>query len=96
MKNKFLIVLLVSCVVLLALLGALAVLPHAHGGDFNHATHQSCPVYQFSLHSVDFNFQAAALVAVIFSLIFLKIREFASPRSIFFFTASLRAPPASS
>jgi len=59
--KKTLAVLLVCFVVLLALLGALSVLPHAHGNDFDHSTHKSCPVYQFSLHD-----SAAILVTFCF------------------------------
>ena len=32
-------------------LGA-SVLPHAHGSDWNHATHPDCPLYQLSIHLI--------------------------------------------
>ena len=48
-----LVVLTVLGVLCLGILGALAVIPHAHGNDLNHSHHKDCPVYQFGLgHTV--------------------------------------------
>ncbi len=44
-----------------AFLGALAVVPHAHGHDLDHSSHKSCPVHQKGLHSSDAVFLTAAL-----------------------------------
>jgi len=91
--KKALAVLAVCFVVILALVGALSVVPHVHGNDFDHSTHKSCPIYQFSLHSVNFALHTTALVFVIFSLFFLWVKEFQFPKHTLFFTALLRAPP---
>ena len=92
--KKVLAVLIVFFVVVLALVGALSVIPHAHGADFNHSKHPTCPIYQLNLHAF-----VAALVSfgciVFFVLVWRLCRR--GPdfiRFCFSFFNYLRAPPA--
>jgi hypothetical protein len=93
--KKFFSILLVFSVVLLALLGALAVLPHAHPGDFNHSQHPACPVYQLALHAFDGLVLCWGLLCLVFVWTFFSTKKFLVLVSCFSSNISLRAPPLS-
>ena len=87
---------LVAGVIFAAFLGALSVLPHAHGDDLDHSSHKSCPVYQKGSQSSD-------AVLTVFQLFLAAAASafilFHASDPVFFRThdyAYLRAPPAAS
>jgi hypothetical protein len=91
--KKLLTIAAIFAIVLLGITGALAVIPHAHGDDFDHSKHQTCPVYQAGLHA-----PALALFGVVFSLFLAAASRYVSGEPLFFFFTrlthtSLRAPP---
>ena len=93
--KKFLAGLAVAAVLVSAFLTGLSVLPHEHGGDFDHSNHKSCPVYQKSLHSDD------ALCAPLFAAAFFAVfaafvcAENRPQLRLVRLSASSRAPPLS-
>jgi len=92
MKKVF-CVLFVIAIVVLGVLGALAVLPHAHGHDFHHSQHENCPVYQFSIshsNAMQAGTVFFAFFGLSFFLLILLLTSFSKPFNYFF---SLRAPP---
>lgn len=95
--KKAFVILVIGCVVCLALIGALSVVPHTHGNDFNHSTHQSCPIYQFSIHPLQVALQASGVViATFFFLSYIGFAEFLFHHTNLFLTTRLRSPPFSS
>lgn len=91
--KKSLAFLTVLAVLLFGVAGALAVIPHGHGDDFDHSKHASCPVYQAGLHAPAF-----ALFSAVFAFFLITAaRHVSSEPRFFFFThltyTSLRAPP---
>ena len=92
MKKK-LSLLLVASILFFGVVGALAVVPHVHGKDFNHSQHETCPVYQFGIGHVHADVFHVAVVAAFFLFCFLVEIQKSSP---VFFSRSLahpRAPP---
>ena len=47
--KKLLSILTIIAVVSLGIMGALSAIPHTHGKDDDHATHNSCPICQFTI-----------------------------------------------
>ncbi len=93
--KKLLCVLSVVAVVALGIVGALAVVPHAHGNDFKHAQHESCPVYQMGLAHCNAAFSAVISFVFFAFIVWRKTASaFCAEKSPFFF-AFLRAPPVS-
>ncbi len=73
-------------------LGA-SVLPHAHGTDWNHASHPECPLYQLSVHLVSGH---VPVFLILFALILYSSFVSTSLARIFSFSKRsyhLRAPP---
>ncbi len=91
--KKVLSVLLIGCVVILALMGALTVFPHMHGSDTDHSSHKTCPVYQLGLHSVDMMVFAVVGLAVIFLFKFFRQKKEAFSYNPSIIYLSPRAPP---
>jgi hypothetical protein len=94
--KRILSVFFIVCAVSMALMGGLAVLPHAHGHDFDHSQHKACPVYQLSLHSHDGLAAESAVFVVLFAFTFLagvRPKLISEPQRYFL---SPRAPPAAS
>jgi len=94
--KKAFVVLVIGCVLCFALIGALSVVPHTHGNDFNHSTHKTCPIYQFSLHPLQVALQAGVVIAAVFFLSYILFTEFLFPHANLFLTTRLRSPPVSS
>jgi len=92
--RKFLALLTVVGVIVLTFVGALSVVPHAHGHDLDHSTHKSCPVYQFCFHGFDAWVGLFGGIVVLFSVGFVWLQKKDVPLSFFTCTASSRAPPA--
>ena len=92
--RKALSVVVVSSVLFFGVVGALAVIPHVHGKDFNHSQHETCPVYQFGISNVHADVSHVSVIIALFLFCFLiKIQK----RLPIFFSRSLahpRAPPA--
>ena len=92
--KKALSVLTILAIICLGVLGALAVLPHAHGNDLNHSHHKDCPVYQFGLDNVHADIVTINAVIALFlfsySLLFQKTLPIVVSGKISF----LRGPPA--
>lgn len=77
----------------LGLVGALAAVPHSHGSDLDHSSHQSCPVHQAGL--VKFHSEGSfgpVWIALLFSGFIFILRE--TKRNVLTRSfALLRAPP---
>lgn len=91
--KKTLSALIVLTVLSCSIIGALSVLPHVHGKDFNHSQHETCPVHQFGLSHVHADvFHVDAAIGL-----FLFCFLIEAPKAFVFFTprifARLRAPP---
>ncbi len=92
--RKPLALLLFLSILSVGMVGALSVIPHVHGDDFNHSKHASCPIHQLVQHG----FQAVIGgfgTAIVFSfvvclLVFIDRPVIALPIRFF----SVRAPPA--
>ena len=91
--KKVLSVLLIAAVIILAFMGALAVIPHVHGSDTDHSSHKICPVYQVSLYSLDMTVFAAVSLFLIFLIQFFKAKKNLFGYYFFYTTLSSRAPP---
>ena len=70
--RRALCVLTIAAVVSLGIMGAISVIPHAHGKDRDNTAHGSCPICQFtaqglSAATVAFN----EVIAIFFALFFL-------------------------
>ena len=91
--KKVLAVLIVFFVVILALVGALSVIPHAHGKDFDHSKHQSCPIYQFSLHAFGAVPTVFKITAIVFFLFYLLRVQDSFSADFSYRFSFLRAPP---
>ena len=91
--KKILSLVVVSSVLIFGLVGALSVIPHAHGKDLDHSQHQTCPVYQFGVSNVHGDVFHVATIVTIFLLCFLI--EIQKSSTAFFSRsfAHLRAPP---
>ena len=92
MKKALSLVVILS-VLFLGIVGALAVIPHVHGKDFNHSQHETCPVYQFGIGNVHADVFHVDVIVALFLFCFLieiqKILPVFFSRSF----AHLRAPP---
>jgi hypothetical protein len=91
--KRTLSILAVVAVLFLGVVGALAVIPHAHGKDFDHSEHATCPIYQLSLQNFSAVFPdvlaAAAFFLFCYFVSFKKDGYFSSHSSVI----SSRAPP---
>lgn len=94
MKKVFSI-LLVAGVLCVGLTGALAVVPHVHGRDFNHSQHETCPVHQLSLHPLHLASVEAAFLVVFLAACFGRIFSAKVFPFVFHEFLFLRAPPVS-
>ena len=92
MKKK-LSLFIAASVFALGIVGALAVVPHVHGKDFNHSQHQTCPIYQFGIGNVHADVSHAAVIIALF--IFCFLIEIRKVSHTFFSRSSAhsRAPP---
>jgi len=93
MKKSLAFLILLS-VLSMGMAGALSIVPHTHGNDFDHSKHAACPIYQVGLHGLEAAI-SSFYSAVIFSLVFLHL--ILAHRPINTFPAqifSVRAPPA--
>ena len=92
--KKTLSLLVVLSVLSFGAVGALSVVPHVHGKDFNHSQHETCPIYQFGVGNVHADAFFAGIVIALFLLCFLIQTQ----KSLVVFLsrsfACLRAPPA--
>ena len=91
--KKTLSLVVVLSVLFFGVVGALSVIPHVHGKDFNHSQHETCPVYQFGVSNVHADVSHVAVIITLFLFCFLieihKSLTIALSRSF----AHLRAPP---
>ncbi len=91
--KKFLAVVTIVFILFLGVVGALSVIPHAHGNDFDHSKHQNCPVYQFSLHAFGALLTVFKITTIVFFLFYLlRVRDSFSTDFSYRFSF-LRAPP---
>lgn len=86
-------VIFVLCVASAALVGGLAVLPHAHDHDFDHSQHKSCPVYQAGLHVSDATVIIHGFAFFIVALALITQSSSGIPSRVFHHSSYLRAPP---
>lgn len=91
--KKFLAVLTVVFILLLGMLGALSVIPHAHENDLDHSKHQSCPVYQFGLHAFGAALTVFEITAVFLILFYVLNIGDSFPIDFSYRFHFLRAPP---
>ena len=91
--KKALSLVVILSVLFFGVVGALSVIPHVHGKDFNHSQHETCPVYQFGVSNVHADVSHSVVIIVFFLFCFLieiqKISAVVFSRSF----ARLRAPP---
>ena len=92
--RKLLAVLSIVAVLFLGIVGALAVVPHTHGNDYNHSKHENCPVYQFGVQKVHATEAAAVVFSLVFVLQFILFQENHSFLGIHHLFSYLRGPPA--
>lgn len=91
--RKILALPLLALVFSAAVLGALSVIPHAHGDDLDHSKHQTCPVYQQGLQDSSADVAACFTFGGLFLVAFVTI-SLQSPRTPTHRTfLSPRAPP---
>ena len=92
MRKKLSLFLVIS-VLFFGVVGALSVVPHVHGKDFNHSQHQACPVYQFGISNVHADVSYVVVIVALFLLCFLT--ELPKSSAVVFSRsfAHLRAPP---
>ncbi len=91
--KRFLAVLTVVFILLLGMVGALSVIPHSHGNDFDHSKHQTCPVYQFGLHAFGATVAVFKITAIFLILFYLLNVGDSFPVDFSYRFNSLRAPP---
>ncbi|MBI4353009.1 MAG: hypothetical protein HY593_03690 [Candidatus Omnitrophica bacterium] len=92
--RKFLVVLGVFVVLAAGLGGALALLPHAHSGEIDHAKHQDCPLYQIGSHLVGFTDLGKTALPVFFLFLFCLSWDCPAFYESHSELVSTRAPPA--
>ena len=73
-------------------LGA-SVLPHAHGSDWNHATHSDCPLYQLSIHLVSDHVPISLILFALILCVLVISRNFLRIANFWRHAYHLRAPP---
>ena len=61
---------MIAAVVCLGIMGALSAIPHTHGKDHNHATHDFCPICQFSIQGFSATAIAFSEVIILSFVIF--------------------------
>jgi hypothetical protein len=75
------------------MVGALSVVPHVHGDDFDHSKHASCPIHQLGQHGfqavIDGFGTAIAISFAFYLLVFIDLPVISLPTRFF----SVRAPP---
>ena len=91
--KKFLAALAIAAIFSLAIVGALAIVPHTHGSDLNHSKHSTCPVYQFGLHGFQAAFSVFYLVFVLGAAAFFLPHDFDTGFGFSGYFSLLRAPP---
>ena len=94
MKKRLAILLLLS-ILSMGMAGALSVVPHVHGEDWNHSENTACPIYQAGIQGLDavvtVFFSALVLWVVVFLLFFTK-----QPVTVFsYWVFCVLAPPVS-
>jgi hypothetical protein len=95
-RSKVLAVFLILTVALAGGLQAASLLPHAHGNDFNHSAHSTCPVHQAQqghFFAVD-NSAPPQAPEPFFSSAPVAAGSFPAAQTLFF-QEYLRAPPVS-
>ena len=92
--KKTLSLAIVLSVLFFGIVGALAVIPHVHGKDFNHSQHETCPVYQFGVSNVHADISCAAVIIALFLFCFLIEIKKSLPVFFSHSSAHSRAPPA--
>lgn len=91
--KRILAIIGIVTILAMGLVGALSVVPHSHGKDFNHSQHENCPIHQFS--HVGFSAITALFAHLIFFFLRAYIHGFERVTSTFFTInySYLRAPP---
>mgnify|MGYP001608714618 CR=1 len=91
--KKSLAVLILLSVLSMGLVGALSIVPHVHGDDFDHSKHTACPIYQVGIHGLEAVVTGFLSVFVFSAIVFLL---FFTDRPIVVFSSRVfsgRAPP---
>ena len=68
-------------------------MPHSHGKDVGHTNHESCPIYQASLHPLHLILVPLDVLSALFLVGFLIGKENSSACSLYPFFVSARDPP---
>ena len=91
--KKTLSLIVVLSVLFFGVVGALSVIPHVHGKDFNHSQHETCPIYQFGISNVHSDVFHVDIIVALFLFCFLI--EIQKSSAVIFSRsfAHLRAPP---
>ena len=92
--KKLLTLLTILAIVCLGVVGALAVVPHAHGNDLNHSHHKDCPVYQFGLGHTVADISVINAIVALFLFSYLLAFQKTLPIIVSGKTTLLRGPPA--
>ena len=91
--KKLLAVVSIVAVLFLGVVGALAVIPHTHGNDYNHSKHESCPVYQFGVQKIHATEASVVVFSLVFVLQFVLFQETRSFSGVYRLFSYLRSPP---
>ncbi len=91
--KKLLAVLTVVAVIALGVIGALAVTPHAHGGDLTHSQNKDCPVYQFGLGHAHADIVTVNVVVALFLFAYCITIQKSLPYVVSGRISFLRGPP---
>ncbi|HTL70133.1 MAG TPA: hypothetical protein VL404_02460 [Candidatus Eisenbacteria bacterium] len=95
-RRKLLVCFLVACLALAGAEAALASIPHVHGADVDHSSHQGCAVHQLALHGFQAETAAPFVACFVLFLLYLTVPRDSFAASVHFSESSSRAPPAAS
>jgi len=91
--KKFLTGFSITAFFLLALAGALSVVPHTHD-KAHHESEETCPVCQVIAHPVHLDIAIAKIVTIVLFVLFILSQSNYLYQPVFSSFVSLRAPPA--
>lgn len=91
--KKLTTIFIISAVLCMGVVGALALMPHAHGEDLDHSQHSSCAVHQFAQSGIQTDAAQGNFFIALFFVCYLLFLQKSSPVVFSRLTQSLRGPP---
>jgi hypothetical protein len=92
--KKFLALLIILLIFAFGAVGALSVVPHAHGNDFDHSQHSSCPIYQFSVHGFNAITSLFRAIVILLATFYIPFNKMSFSPIVYHPIILSRAPPA--